>query len=46
MQYNYHITKEAKVMEGVPAVVGSLIVVGALTCCALLHFVRDLKAAT
>ena len=28
----------------IPAVVRSIVVVGALTCCALIHFMRDFKA--
>ena len=30
--------------KAVQAVVGSIVVVGAFTCCALFHFVFDLKA--
>ena len=40
----YYATKAVQAVEGVPAVTGSIVVVGALTRCALLPFVCDLKA--
>ena len=42
--YVYHITKAVQAMKNVPAIVSNNIVVDALTLCALLHCVYDMKA--
>ena len=40
----YHMTEEVQFRWKIPVVIGSIAVVGALTCCALFHFVYDFKA--
>ena len=40
----YHVTEAVQAVVKVPAVVASIVIVGALTLCALLHFMCDLKA--
>ena len=40
----YHMTKAVQTRE-VPTIVGSIMIVGVLTCCVFLHFTCDLKTA-
>ena len=44
LQCVYYVTEVVQVMEGTRVVVGSIVVVGVPTCCALLHFMCNLKA--